>query len=45
VEGITIDSNDDDENAFDSIRVNCELHSNEIDKSDLQYEKHLEQRI
>jgi hypothetical protein len=36
---------DEYENADDSIRVNRELDSNEIDKSDLQSEKHSEQRI
>jgi hypothetical protein len=30
------------ENAFDSMRVNSESLSNEIDESDLQYEKHNE---
>jgi hypothetical protein len=30
---------------FDSIRVNCEFDSNEIDESDLQDEKHDEPRI
>jgi hypothetical protein len=30
VEGITIDSSDEDENVSDWIRVNCESHSNEI---------------
>jgi hypothetical protein len=39
-----IDSRDDDENAFDSMRVNSESVSNEIDESDLQDEKHDEQR-
>jgi hypothetical protein len=33
------------ENAFDSMRVNLESVSNEIDESDLQCEKHPEQRI
>jgi hypothetical protein len=33
------------ENAFDSMRVNSESVSNEIDESDLQDEKHDEQRI
>jgi hypothetical protein len=37
VEGITIDRSDEDENADDSIRVNPELDSNEIDESDLQF--------
>jgi hypothetical protein len=32
-------------NAIDSIRINSESISNEIDESDLQYEKHPEQRI
>jgi hypothetical protein len=32
-------------NAPDSIRVNSESLSNEIDESDLQFEKHDEQRI
>jgi hypothetical protein len=36
---------DDAENAFDSIRVNCEFDSNVIDESDLQDEKHEEPRI
>jgi hypothetical protein len=31
--------------AFDSIRVNSESVPNEIDESDLQNEKHSEQRI
>jgi hypothetical protein len=34
-----------DENAFDSMRVNLDSFSNEIDEIDLQYEKHDEQRI
>jgi hypothetical protein len=34
-----------DENAFDLMRVNSESISNEIDESDLQGEKHSEQRI
>jgi hypothetical protein len=34
-----------DENAFDSMRVNSDSVSNEIDESDLQYEKQYEQRI
>jgi hypothetical protein len=33
--GISIDSNDEDENTSDSIRVNRELDSNEIDEGDL----------
>jgi hypothetical protein len=32
-------------NASDSIRINSESVSNEIDESDWQYEKHDEQRI
>jgi hypothetical protein len=32
-------------NAFDSMRVNLESRSNEIDESELQDEKHEEQRI
>jgi hypothetical protein len=31
-------------NGFDSTRVNLEFVSNEFDESDLQYEKHDEQR-
>jgi hypothetical protein len=34
-----------EENAADSIRVNSESISNEIDESELQDEKHDEQRI
>jgi hypothetical protein len=33
------------ENAFDSMRVNSESVSNEIDESDVQREKHSEQII
>jgi hypothetical protein len=33
------------ENAFDSMRANSESVSNETDESDLQCEKHFEQRI
>jgi hypothetical protein len=33
------------QNVFDSIRVNSESVSNEIDESDVQYEKHSEQSI
>jgi hypothetical protein len=33
------------QNASDSMRVNSESVSNEIDESDLQFEKHSEQRI
>jgi hypothetical protein len=36
---------DEYENAWDSIRVNREFDSNEIDDSDLQNEKHDEPRI
>jgi hypothetical protein len=36
---------DEYENASDSIRVNREFDSNEIDVSDSQYEKHDEPRI
>jgi hypothetical protein len=43
--GITIDRSDEDENDSDSIRVNREWDSNEIDLSDLQLEKHDEPRI
>jgi hypothetical protein len=43
--GIKIDSSDEDENASDSIRVNREFDSNEIDESDLQSEKQFESRI
>jgi hypothetical protein len=34
-----------EENEFDSMRVNSESVSNEIDESDVQSEKHDEQRI
>jgi hypothetical protein len=34
-----------DENASDSIRFKLEFNSNEIDESDVQREKHDEQRI
>jgi hypothetical protein len=34
-----------EENAFDSMCVNSESVSNEIDESDSQFEKHDEQRI
>jgi hypothetical protein len=43
--GITIDSSDENENAFESIRVNLESDSMMIDESDLQLEKYAEQRI
>jgi hypothetical protein len=45
VRGITIDWRDVHENADDSIRVNREFDSNEIDESDVHSEKHDEQRI
>jgi hypothetical protein len=45
VQGITIDSSDENENASDSIRVNCEFDSNEMDESDSQNEKHIDPRI
>jgi hypothetical protein len=34
LDGINIDSSDDDENALDSIRVNREFDSIEMDESD-----------
>jgi hypothetical protein len=40
-----IDLREERANAFDSMRVNSESVSNEIDESDLQSEKHDEQRI
>jgi hypothetical protein len=43
--GITIDSSDEYENAFDSIRVKCEFDSNVIDESEQQDEKHFDPRI
>jgi hypothetical protein len=43
--GITIDSRFETENASDSIRFNDDGDSNEIDESDLQYEKHSDPRI
>jgi hypothetical protein len=43
--GITIDSSCDDEKESDSIRFNDDGDSNEIDESDLQYEKHDDPRI
>jgi hypothetical protein len=36
VEGIIIDLSDEYENGSDSIRVNCELDSNEIDENNRQ---------
>jgi hypothetical protein len=38
-------SEEQEQNAFDSMRVNSESVSNEIHESDSQYEKHDEQRI
>jgi hypothetical protein len=43
--GITIDGSDENENANDSIRINCEFDSNVIDESDLQDEKQFDPRI
>jgi hypothetical protein len=43
--GVVIDSKKDERNALDSMSINSESHSNEIDESDLQNEKHDEQRI
>jgi hypothetical protein len=40
-----IDLSDDDENAHDSIRFNCEFDSNVIDESEPQHEKHPDPRI
>jgi hypothetical protein len=34
-----------EKNVFDSMRVNSEFVSNEIDESELQYEKHDKERI
>jgi hypothetical protein len=34
VERLTIDSSDENDNAFDSIRVNLEFNSNEIDANE-----------
>jgi hypothetical protein len=42
---MTIDCNEDNEHARDSIRVNRESDSNEIDESDSQMKKHSEPRI
>jgi hypothetical protein len=39
-----IDVREESENAYDSMRVNSAYVSNEIDESDLQFEKHSEQR-
>jgi hypothetical protein len=43
--GISIDRSDEYENASDSIRINREFDSNEIDESDLQSQKHDDPRI
>jgi hypothetical protein len=43
--GITIDFRDENENAFDLIRVKCEFDSNVIDESDFQYEKQFDSRM
>jgi hypothetical protein len=43
--GISVDWSDESANADDSIRVNREFDSNEIDANDSQYEKQDEQRI
>jgi hypothetical protein len=43
--GIKIDSRFENKNAFDSIRFNDDGDSNEIDESDLQFEKHNDPRI
>jgi uncharacterized Zn finger protein len=45
VDGITIDSSDEDENASDSIRLKCEFDSNVIDESDSHLEKQCDPRI
>jgi hypothetical protein len=42
---ITTDWSDNPEKAFDSIRINREFDSNEIDESDIHPEKHDEPRI
>jgi hypothetical protein len=42
---MSIDLSDENENADDSIRVNREFDSNEIDESDLQCEKHADPRL
>jgi hypothetical protein len=44
-DGIKIDLSDEFMNTPDSIRVNREGNSNEIDENDLQNEKQFEQRI
>jgi hypothetical protein len=43
--GISIDSNEQSENAFHPIRFNDDRDSNEIDEIDLQSEKHDSPRI
>jgi hypothetical protein len=43
--GITINRSDDEENASNSIRVNPEFHSNEMDENLYKDKKHDEQRI
>jgi hypothetical protein len=43
LDGRTIDSNDEDENADDSIRVNRQFDSNETDENDLHSEKYEEE--
>jgi hypothetical protein len=43
--GIIIDSSDEDENAFDSIRISREFDSNEMDESDSHDKKHDEPKI
>jgi hypothetical protein len=40
-----IDVREESANAFDSMRVNSEFVSNEVDESDLQFGRHPEQRI
>jgi formate-dependent phosphoribosylglycinamide formyltransferase (GAR transformylase) len=42
---MNVDSSDDCENAYDSIRVRRELDSNVIDESYLQRAKHVNSRI
>jgi hypothetical protein len=43
--GIVIDLTEEDENDLDSMRVNSGFVPNEIDESELECEKHSEQRI
>jgi hypothetical protein len=45
IRGIPIDLSDESENANDSIRVNRDFDSNEIEESDLHDKKQNEQRI